>query len=233
VDDELLRALTRHHKRDTTPETAMETTATTRDVQSEISRPFQGDERAALLDALFSKIDASASETPTVTSIRSKRRVGAIVAAVTAIAAALVLWIALPRAPQVELPTYALTELHGGAAAMRSDPSQLDRVVELAPEDRLSLMITPATANRVPLVVDVVIAAPGAAPRMVRVPAEVSPSGAVRLTTTPTSLGLDVGEHRLVVAISSADAPPDDPAEALSGPERRRIDVRVRVASSR
>lgn len=241
MDDELLRALARAQKRHAEPDVPMDTTANRVDqtgpTMAALVAPFAPEERAAMLDAVFSRIDAEQSDGPVPIASAAKAsrgRVVAIVGAVIAMAAALVLWVALPRSPEPQLPGYALTELRGGASAVRSDPSALDRVVELRAGDEIAVTITPESATHVPLVVDVIAEGRGRAAVMARVPAEVSRSGAVRITGSLGGwLDLEPGAWRITVTLSPSDLAPDTAMEALADERLRRVAFDVQVTADR
>jgi hypothetical protein len=240
VDDELLRALARTQKRHAGPDAPMDTTADRVEQPAspiaELVAPFGPEERAAMLDAVFARVDAEARapETLPIGSIsnRSRGRTAAIVSAVVAVAAALVLWVALPRTSEPQLPSYALTELRGGASSMRGDPGSLDHVVELNAGEEIEITMTPASATRVPLVVDVIAEAQGHEPTMARVPAIVSASGAVRIAGSPTEwLGLAPGSWRITVSVAPVDQAPATTDEALGDERLRRVSFDLRIAA--
>jgi hypothetical protein len=239
VDDELLRALARTQKRHIGPDTPMDTTADrvapTDSLPAELIRPLDADERAGILDAVFARVDEDAgrSKPVSITAARSssRGRVAAIAGGVLAIAAALVLWIALPRGVDPQLPYYALTELRGGASTMRSDPSALDRVLELRAGEPISLTITPERATSEPLVVDVIAEAEGRPASMARVPAQVSSNGAVRIRGALDEwLTLAPGDWDITVVVAPADRAPADAQAALADEGSRRVTFRVAIA---
>jgi len=239
VDDELLRALARLEKQSRTPGAPMQTTADPRpdpaEPAADLTAPFEPSERAALLDAVFARVDGESAHTEvrSIESAPKRGRTAAIVAVAIAIAAALVLWIARPADVGASLPQYTLTELRGGTTGMRSDPGAVDRVVEVSPADRIELVATPATSVAGPVVVHLIAQASNGAARMARVPAEVSASGAVRLEGSLADwLVLEPGRWRLVLAIAPADRAPTSAEAALADPELRRVEWAAQITAA-
>lgn len=242
MDDELLRALGRAQRNPAAMQTtAPHDSASPAPVRDDLTRPLDSAERALVLDALFAEIDVQRDPGPAETPVvpapeirsRSRARLAGVIGAVVAIAAALVLWLGRPPASYAELPSYAMTELQGGVSAVRSDPSALDRVLDMRPGGKIQLVMTPAVPSKEPLVVDLVAQQEGAEDRMVRVTPEVSPSGAVRLTGVLTDLiALEPGPWTITVVVSPAAAAPDDPEAALSAAAGRRASFRIELRAA-
>lgn len=241
MDDELLRALARTHRSlepSDQPMRAHADTRTDRDgILETLIAPLDADERASVLDNVFAKIDAGTAahaEAPIAIAKPSRGRTVGVLAVAVAIAAVLVLWLAQPRGGGggPELPSYALTELRGGAAEVRSDPGAIDRVLALQPGDSIALVLTPATATAGPLVVDLVAQAPGKPDVMARVDAQIAKSGAVRIEgPLDRFLALEPGEWQIWAVVSPADRAPTDAAAALDDASVRRVGFRVRLAA--
>lgn len=245
MDDELLRALARPRPRAAPDgEPSMQTSSEARhDAHAidEIARPLSDAERESVLDAVFERLDAAdVDATPSAAPVvqlgerkASRARLFAGLGVVLAIAAALVLWIAVPRpGPSDALPGYSITSLHGGDSAVRSDPQALDRVLVLeSPDAPIDVVVSPAQAVAVPLAVTLVASGAGAAARMVGVEAaEISPSGAVRLRG-PLSrfVALDRGAWELAIVVSPRDHVPANAAAALADRGLGRATVRVEI----
>jgi hypothetical protein len=240
VDDELLRALARTQSRHAGSDAPMNTTADpvahAGPLPSELVRPLDAAERAAILDAVFANVDGASSTPTDIASARASRpgRFVALVGAAIALAAAFVLWVAIPRRDDARLPSYELTELRGGASTVRSTTSDTDRRLELQRGDTIELTLTPATAIDVPLVVDVVAESTDGMARIARVPARVSPSGAVRLEGALDAwLPLELGEWRITVSVASAEDAPSTVDDALVGDARARVTFWVNLAERR
>jgi hypothetical protein len=240
VDDELLRALARHHRRaHAESDPGMPPTSDVHADTDELSRPLSAEERDSVLDAVFDAVDSKEREAepmPVVLEERrsSRGRMWAVAGVVVAIAAALVLWIAGPRIePGAALPTYSITSLKGGVSAVRSDPTAVDRELVLEPSSEIDVVVTPARAVSGPLAVTMIAEAPDHRPRMVELEgAEISASGAVRLRG-PLSrfIALDPGAWQLWVVVTPADRPPTDVEEALADETYARAGFRVKLTS--
>ncbi len=246
MDDELLRALGRAQRHQDPMPTPVPTdpNAETPGAADALTRPLDEAERASVLDAVFGQLDAEApaeagvegapsvaAEAAPVVAIApssSRGRVMGAIAVLVAMAAALVLWFGRPTAVVAELPSYALTELRGGIAEMRSEPNAVDRVVDLPLRGKIELVVTPAVASAEPLVVDLVAQGEGRPDRMARVKAETSTSGAVRLSGVLTEMiDLEPGAWTITVVVSPAAAAPGDVEAALTGVAGRRVVFRV------
>lgn len=235
MDDELLRALARTQRRGHDPDTPMHDAQPSQTPAPELVAPFETSERNALLDAVFAAVDggaAVAEVTPITDAPRpSRSRALGLVAVALAIAAVLVLWLARPDGVVAPLPTYALTELRGGAATVRAEPGDIDRELALAPGDRIEVTLTPAAPTTAALVVDIVAQSPGRTDVVARVPAQVSPNGAVRVSGPLDALvALEPGAWQIWVVLSPADAAPGDAREVLAQPNVRKVGFRVKLA---
>ncbi len=240
MDDELLRALARTQSRHAGSDVPMDTTADpvahAGPLPSELVRPLDAAERAAILDAVFANVDGTSSAPTHIASARASKpgRLAAFVGAVIALAAALMLWLAIPRGDDAQLPSYELTELRGGRSSMRSSTSGTDRRLELQRGDTIELTLTPETAVGIPLAVDLVAESADGTSRIARVPAQVSPSGAVRLEGTLDAwLPLDPGDWEITVSVASAQGAPSTVDDALESEARARVTFRVSLVESR
>jgi hypothetical protein len=226
VDAELLRALGRAQQRD--EEDAMNTATTGEQTNgAELQRPLDDRERAAVLDGMFEEIDRKAAVVPPAS--RGRNRWIAIVGAAVAIAAALVLWIAWPRGSTIELPRYAITELRGGAAEVRSDPRALDRTLVLRRGDPIAVVVTPERPGTAALSIWL-LAHGGGEPVMAKVDAMVASSGAVKIEgPIDRWLTLAPGEWTIDVLVAPADAAPTSADEAQRDAHVRRASFKVRI----
>ncbi|MBK8713971.1 MAG: hypothetical protein IPN32_04435 [Deltaproteobacteria bacterium] len=236
MDDELLRALARTQRRGNAPDTSMPDAQPLPIPAPELIAPFDSAERDALLDAVFAEVDgdtAAAQVTPITAAPKATRgRAVGLVAVALAIAAVLVLWLARPGGSVAPLPSYELTELRGGAATVRAEPGDVDRELALAPGDRIEVTLTPAAPSTAAMVVDLVAQSPGRADVTARVPAQVSPSGAVRVSGPLDALvALEPGAWQIWVVLSPADAAPGDAREVLAQPNVRKVGFRVKLAA--
>lgn len=235
MDDELLRALGRTQRRGAPSPPPMPDAPPSPSPAPELLAPFDTAERDALLDAVFAKVDGDAATpevTPIVAAKRSHARSLGLVAIAVAIAAALVLWVARPSDTGAALPSYALTELRGGAATVRAEPGDTDRELLLARGERIELTLTPAQPTTAPLVVDLVARSPGHADVTARVPAQVTASGAVRLAgPLDDFIALEPGAWQLWVVLSPAAAAPRDAIAALEQSNVRKVGFRVKLAA--
>lgn len=205
--DDLLRALGRRQRE--APESEDRSEA-----EDAMLRPFDEGERASLLDAVFERLDAEASEdardaAPEVEAAprpsdeivdlaaRRARRGVAIIAVAASLAAALLLWLALrPPSPRdgdpiarSSLPTYAVTRLQGGDASVRSRPDGPPSRVELRPGAEIDWIITPGEPVSGPLGVAIRAQPRGGAAVFVTPLVEISPEGVVRLRGPIEGLG--------------------------------------------
>src|SRR5262249_10625949 len=114
VDDERLHRLGAHRRAE------LDAPAPGEPPMHELDSPMNDDERRSVLDRAFAELDREAPPR----KVGNARRSVAIVGAVMMLAAALVLWVALPRATSdAALPEYAATRLDGGRSEVRSTTS--------------------------------------------------------------------------------------------------------------
>ena len=151
----------------------------------DVLRPFDDNEREALLDGVMAKLDApepapSAEPVPLAERRRSR---WPIVGVVVALAAAAVLWLAVrPFEATADLPEYQFTRVAGGVAEVRGAEDELPTEVELGPDAVIDWVITPAERFEQPVGAALLATAPGAQPQYVRLPlAQISEQGAVRI----------------------------------------------------
>ncbi len=235
MKDDLLRALARTQRDDQGTGTPMQDVKATSGQTPAPDRfaPLEPAERDALLDAVFARVDArtpAGSVPPVVGAQRPRRATAIAMALIVAVAAMAVLWLARPGTGGATLPSYALTELSGGASAVRAEPGAHDGELELLASDRIELTVTPAQAGPAALVVDLVAQAPGRPDVMARVPAEISASGAVRLEgPLDRFIALTPGSWQIWVVISPAADAPSGAQAALAAEHVRRVGFRVRL----
>jgi hypothetical protein len=235
--DELLRALGRRER--TPVESPMPGHAETNDA---ILRPFDTEEREALLDAVIARLadgDASKANNPPAPVVEiataRKRSSSIVVASVLAlIAASLVLWLSTrsPSGPVDELPRYAFTLARGGDASVRSETDP-DEELELRADDSIEWVVTPDEPHRSPIAVALLAEPVGGFATLVAVPAAtVSPSGAVRLEgPLDRFVELAPGSWNIAVLVAAEGALPKDAAEAGGSGDGRwqRADLRVMI----
>jgi hypothetical protein len=191
-------------------------------------RPFDADERAAILDAVFERVDqpALAAEQPgpsNVVPFRARR--GALVGSLlTLAAAAAVVWWVWPAEPEqiAMVPAYTFSQLDGGVAEVRSDPSSAtDTELRLRPNSTIHWVLTPAEPIQGPVGVALLATSDtGSTQFAPHLEVEVSPQGAMRLRgRLDEHVALAPGSWTVTLFIappdhlpSSADAARDDPA---------------------
>lgn len=260
--DELLRALGRRQRQEPSPDAAraddramQPSSATDTEVYADpMLRAFDATERAKLLDAVFERLDAEgASETPehasgpapdpgNVVSLRDRRpatRV-ALVALVATLAAALLVWLAMrPPASSTDdtvaaLPGYVVTQLRGGDATMRSEPSQPPSSIELSPGRTIDWIFTPRTPVDGALGVAVLATPQSGSPVLTR-PSDVSisPEGVVRLRGPIDALGAaNAGRYTVEVLVGRPDTLPSTPERAAAHGPWSRVTVEVTISTS-
>jgi hypothetical protein len=219
-------------------------------------RPFDEGERASLLDAVFERLDAGGEaggaddeDEPTTVAApsadaakvvellprRSRMRVG-VIAIAASLAAALLLWLVVrpaqtPDRPAVAaLPEYTITQLRGGDATMRSEPSAPPSAITLAPGKAIDFIVTPSTPVHGPVGVAVLATPERGAPVLTRVEAEISAEGVVRLRGPIDALGPDApGTWTVDLLVARPEALPNDADAAMAdGPwSRSRIEVTI------
>lgn len=149
---------------------------------------------------------------------------------VLAIAAALLLWVAVPGGPrQAELPDYAWT-VQGGDQGMRgtpSEPSEGPRA--LAAGSSLTLSARPDVASEAAVGATVLVVRGG---ELVRTEAqvEVAPSGAVRWTGTSGTEPLVGAVEEVVLVVHATEATPAEVLRLASegGNQVHRVPVELR-----
>jgi hypothetical protein len=249
VDDELLRALARRQARsraenDPAMHTATDESYDESEGNDALMRPLDAAEREAVLDAVFSRLDAGdvADSEPVgavapAIALESRRpsrgRLGAMLGAAVAIAAALVLWIARPGVrPGEALPDYAISTLHGGASTVRSDPTEVDRTLVLTDgAQSIDVVVAPAHAVTGPVAVTLIAEASDRPAQLVAVDsAEISPSGSVRLRGPLSKfIVLEPGTWQLWIVITRADDRPTSAEAARDDEAQRRVGFRVEL----
>ncbi|MBC8074081.1 MAG: hypothetical protein IAG13_37520 [Deltaproteobacteria bacterium] len=160
-----------------------------------------------------------------------------MLAAAVAIAAALVLWLAGPSSGSEDvLPGYAISTLRGGASAVRSDRTNVDRTLVLADDaQEIDVVVAPAQAVTGPVAVTLIAEASGRAAQLVAVDAaEISPSGSVRLRG-PLSrfIALEPGTWQLWIVVTRADERPKSADAARDDATQRRVGFRVELAAKK
>jgi hypothetical protein len=138
------------------------------------------------------------------------------------------------ESPQVAaLPSYATSELRGGAALTRSDarPSELS----MAASDSLDWIVTPAQAPTLALELGLLIeplAAHDAARWITKVPATITESGVIRIRAPLAELAaLEPGEHVLTLVIAEQGRLPTDRAAARTREDVQRVAIRITVTA--
>lgn len=172
---------------------------------------------------------APAQATPPVVDLdarRSRRR--AVVGVVTAIAAAVLLFVVFRGGTTTgpALPGYALTQLRGGATEVRDHSDDVPDEVTLGPDAPLDLVITPEQTVDVAVRM-LIVATPetGTARLITPTQVTVSPEGPLRLRGRAGDvLGLDAGRWQLefVVVPSGATA---DTVDAVANRDYPRATV--------
>lgn len=248
--DELLRALGREQKRSAAASQENDLDAATDTHEPDaMLRPFDDDEREALLDAVFEAVDGNEaredsedskdsdeSEKPEEVKVVGidSRRPGRVWLAVALAAAAAILVAFLLRGsppsddpPRVaSLPAYQVTQLRGGVAKVRDVPDAPPEEVELRPDSVLDWELAPDRPVR-DAVGLVILATMEGAGRTLVPEVEVSPEGVVRLHGSASSrLPLPAGRWKLelvVVPRAALVEPSDTEAAALDARWNRHV----------
>ena len=221
ADDPLLRALGRSQRE---PSAGPEMDALAEDVL----RPFDDDEREALLDGVMAKLDAE----PVPLAERRRSR-WPIVGAIVALAAAAVLWLAVrPFGSTPDLPEYRLTRVAGGVAELRGADDELPAAVELGPNAVIDWVITPAQRFEASVGAALLATGDGAQPQYVRLPgAQISEQGAVRIQGRLSEyISLSPGDWTLSILIAPPEALPPDVSTARQDPAGRWRVVTIHAA---
>ena len=221
--------------------------------------PFEGDERAALLDAVFAEVDdrAEPSDQPSdqpreeaaesgssaepaaapVVDLASRRRLlRPAVGAVVAIAAALLLWLGVFRPPAPGSdghPVYAATRLDGAVATMRSGDSKVPTALELAPDGSIDWVFTPEAPVRRAVAVALVAVPEHGEAVVARPTAETSDEGVVRVSGRLADvLPLPAGTWTVHVLLGEPSALPAASPTDLDG-DWSRVTLEVKITSDR
>ncbi|MCA9699224.1 MAG: hypothetical protein KC431_16995, partial [Myxococcales bacterium] len=262
MTDDLLRALGRHQRHDLEGglegdlEGDAEAAASAEsddDPWAAALLPLEADEQEQLLDRMFAQVDAAERAEPPVERAeqdegaepakvipidRPGRRLwGGTLAVATAAAAALLLWWGSDREPDqtlAMLPDYATSELRGGEAAVRGEPSE-DRTLALRPNGNIDWVLTPTKpvvgGVEVALLAEAVPAGPDPV-FVARVPAQVSGPGALRLRgPLDDFVALTPGEWRLTLVIAAPGQLPTSVTEITQADrgDWRRVSIRVKI----
>lgn len=202
-----------------------------------LTRPFDDDERAAILDAMFERVDqvdrvdrvdrveAAATVSPSprpsnVVELAARRR-GVLIGSVLAVAAAatLVWWVGSGAGPEHELvasvPAYTFTQLGGGIAEQRSEPHEVDAAMpelRLRADSNIDWVLTPAKPTQAPIGVALLARSDAGATLFVpRLEAQISEQGAVRLRgPLDQHVTLAVGHWTLTLFVAGPDELPTD-----------------------
>lgn len=243
--DELLRALGKRQKDadESMNAPAPQAGSEGAPVDAEATRPFDGEERAELLDAVFAEVDAVAGEAdapapPVDLAARRAARGRTLVAAAIAVAAAVLLFLFLrgdaqdPGAPEIaKLPDYALTELRGAKATTRDDPDAPPTEVALDSDATLEVVLTPAKAVRESVTLVVIATRSGEDSRLLEAAGVVvTEQGAIRWQgTVDTELGLQPGQWSLEFVVVPAGSVPKT-VEAASNEAFPRTRIKATIS---
>jgi hypothetical protein len=210
--------------------------------EDELSRPFDEDERASILDAVFDRVEevATVSPSPEVAPIGSgpapsnvielaPRRRGALIGSLLAVAAAATLvWWGWPESGSerqlvASVPAYAFTQLGGGIAEKRSAPdASSDAAVpelKLRADSNIDWVLTPAKPTSDPIGV-ALLARSDAGPTqfVAQLEVTVSEQGAVRLRgPLDQHVALAEGQWTLTLFIAGPEELPRDAGIASEG----------------
>ncbi|MEM6993006.1 MAG: hypothetical protein AAF721_21015 [Myxococcota bacterium] len=205
-------------------------------------RPFEGEERATVLDAVVSQVraqrDAETRSAPAAAKVRRIRARHVLATTVLAAAAAAILVVGLGGDRHRDaraLPQYAASRLEGGPRVMRSADRAASARLELAPDDRIDWVFAPETPVR--QAVGAVLLASSAAGerRLARLSdAAVSDRGAVKLAGRLSDLvRLSPGVWRMTVLIGDPQTLPETAADATGAGPWSQIDFEIAVVASR
>lgn len=201
-----------------------------------LSRPFDADERASILDAVFDRVDQPATVVAPISSPApsnvielAPRRRGALIGSLLAVAAAATLvWWGWPeggseRQLVASVPAYTFTELGGGIAQKRSEPNAaIDSAMpelELRADSNIDWVLTPAKPTPDPIGVALLARSDAGATQFVpQLDVVVSPQGAVRLRgPLDRHIALARGQWTLTLFIAGPDELPRDADVASEG----------------
>lgn len=210
--------------------------------EDELSRPFDEHERAAILDAVFDRVDAdpqAAAEPDRVVQLRARRR-GPLIGTMLALAAAATLvWWAWPKpapeqGPIAVVPAYTFTSLEGGIAEQRSDadlPMDADvPELKLHPDSVIDWVLTPAESIHEPIGVALLARSEADATKFVSpLAAEISEDGAVHLYGPLSGyVALEPGQWSVTLFVAPPPQLPSDASDASSEHARwRSLSLRV------
>lgn len=255
MTDELLRAL---GKRQAEPPPGLgdDPEEARADEVAALLQPFEGEERAALLDGVLDQLDqldrepagaeaeptgAEAEAAPPPVELASRRRSSwPWLGVVTAMAAAVLLWLGLRRPDATTadgaLPPYSATRLDGGTATMRSKAADPSSSITLAPEASIDWVLTPRSPVRTPVGAVILASTPGQPAQLVRPAAlEVTAEGVVRLSGPLSEvLPLPAGTWSLTVLVGAPETLPRTAAEAEAGAVRAwsRVSFEVKITAA-
>ncbi|MEM9458128.1 MAG: hypothetical protein AAGF11_28395 [Myxococcota bacterium] len=226
------------------------------DVAQAMLRPFEAQERALLLDGILDQLDshggASTRSVPepepepeleggaAVVSLASRRRSRVMwIGIVTAVAAALLLWVgmtpdSISPASGPLLPPYAATRLGGGTATLRSADAGIPGSVVLAPDASIDWIFTPRSPVRTPVGV-VLLATSAEHDAILRRPEalEVSREGVVRISGRLTEvLPLSSGTWSIVVVLGDPAALPQTVDAVADGGTWSRLEFEVKITAA-
>lgn len=237
MSDDLLSAFGRKQRADL--DDGGETSSAEED---ELTRPFDEDERASILDALFDRVDEVVTASPSPSNADASpgpgpsnvvelvpRRRGALIGSLLAVAAAATLvWWGWPetgaeRELVASVPDYTFTQLGGGIAEKRSAPNgAVDGEMpelKLRANSSIDWVLTPAKPTGDPIGVALLARSDAGEMRFVeRLDVDVSPRGAVRLRgSLDEHVRLAVGTWTLTLFIAAPERLPADAEEASDG----------------
>ena len=214
-----------------------------------LAQLLSNDERSSVLDAAFARLDAGddanedepegpdtekADDAPSdnVVPLANAERRGrgtaiAVTIAVIAAAAMVLLWLGMPRSPDrdpgliASIPTYSVTNLSAGQATDRADASPTDRI-ELRPNGKLDVTLTPKTPFRGALGVAIVARRDGGSAVFARLSegVQISDNGGIRLRgPLDRFVVLTPGEWTLELLIGPPEALPQSLPELPTSPD--------------
>lgn len=250
MSDDLLSAFGRKQRQDL--DAGSEASSPEDDV---LTRPFDEDERASILDAVFDRVEAAATVNPSpetetvsagpepsnVVELASRRR-QVLIGSLLAVAAAVTLvWWGWPGAESehvlvASLPDYTFAELGGGIAEQRSEPHPAADLampaLKLRADSSINWVLTPAKPTQNPIGVALLARSDAGATLFVpRLDVQVSEQGAVRLQgPLDQYVALAVGQWTLTLFIAGPKELPSDAGSASdsAGPWRN-LAIRVTI----
>lgn len=213
--------------------------------EHDFERPFDADERASILDAVFERVDevASAPEQPSprnVVPLRTRRGALAGGLLTLAAAAAVVWWVWPAGEPELiaAVPAYTFTELEGGVAEVRSDSKTATDValpeLRLRPTSKIEWVLTPAEPIRSSVGVALLARSDAGATRFTpSLAVEVSEDGALRVRgRLDEHVELAPGIWAVTLFIAPPEQLPSDADAAADDPSRwRSLSLRVIIVA--